>query len=41
MPASTSSSSKMGVVTSETDPAVRATGPDLEYGGLRVAQHLP
>jgi hypothetical protein len=29
------------MVTSEMAPAVRATGPDLEYGGLRVAQHRP
>jgi PII-like signaling protein len=29
-----------GLVTSETVPAFRATGPDLEHGGLRLAQRI-
>ncbi|HEX2194685.1 MAG TPA: DUF190 domain-containing protein [Candidatus Limnocylindria bacterium] len=30
-----------GLVTSEMVPAFRATGPELEYGGLRLARRLP
>jgi PII-like signaling protein len=30
-----------GLVTSETVPAFRATGPALERGGLRLARRLP
>lgn len=30
-----------GLVTSETVPAFRATGPDLARGGLRLARRLP
>ena len=30
-----------GLVTSEMVPAFRATGPDLERGGLRLAQARP
>lgn len=30
-----------GLVTSEMVPAFRATGPDLEHGGTRLARHRP
>jgi PII-like signaling protein len=33
--------SQTGLVTSEMVPAFRATAPDLEHGGLRLAQRLP
>jgi PII-like signaling protein len=32
--------SETGLVTSEMVPAFRATGPELDYGGLRLAQRL-
>jgi PII-like signaling protein len=33
--------SETGLVTSETVPAYRATGPDLRHGGTRLAQRMP
>jgi PII-like signaling protein len=33
--------SETGLVTSETVPAYRATGPDLRIGGTRLAQRTP
>ena len=30
-----------GLVTSETVPAYRATGPDLRHGGLRLSRRMP
>jgi len=32
---------RTGLVTSEIVPAFRATGPDVEYGGLQLAQRRP